>query len=110
MGLLGMVTYSTEKRIKEIGVRKVMGASVSEIVQVLSWNFLKLLLIAGSIALPIGFASGFILQKVFIFHSSINIHLMLGFFVSILTIAIGAISYFSIKAALMNPVKSLRSE
>ncbi|MBP6237772.1 MAG: ABC transporter permease [Saprospiraceae bacterium] len=110
MGLLGMVIYSTEKRVKEIGVRKVMGASVSEIVRVLSWNFMKLILIAGAISLPIGFVSGFVLQKIFIFHSNININLMLGFFISILVIGLSTIGFFSIKAALMNPVKSLRSE
>ncbi len=110
MGLLGMVIYSTEKRVKEIGVRKVMGASVSEIVRVLSWNFMKLILIAGAISLPLGFVSGFVLQKIFIFHSNININLMLGFFISILVIGLSTIGFFSIKAALMNPVKSLRSE
>ncbi|MBK8053180.1 MAG: ABC transporter permease [Saprospiraceae bacterium] len=110
MGLLGIVIYSTEKRTKEVGVRKVMGASLTEIVRVLSWSFMKLLLIAGTISLPIGFALGLVTQKIFTFHSNININLMLGFFVSILVIAVCTIGFFSIKAALMNPAKSLRSE
>lgn len=110
MGLLGIITYSTEKRVKEIGIRKVMGANVMEIVKILSWSFTKLLLIAGGIALPVGFASGLLLYKVFIFHSKINIGLMVGFFISILAIALGTIIYFSIKAALTNPVKSLKTE
>lgn len=110
MGLLGMVTYSTEKRIKEIGIRKVMGASVWAIVKILSWSFMKLLLIAGLIALPIGYVSGLVILKVFTFHASINIGLMGAFFALILIIAIGTISYQAIKAALLNPVKSLKTE
>lgn len=110
MGLLGMVTYSTEKRIKEIGIRKVMGASIWEIVKILSWSFMKLLLIAGIIALPIGYASGLFLLSVFSFHTSINIELMSLFFALVFMIAILTISFQVIKAALMNPVNSLRSE
>lgn len=110
MGLLGMVTYSTEKRIKEIGIRKVMGASIWEIVKILSWSFMKLLLIAGIVALPIGYASGIFLLSIFTFHTGINIELMGLFFCLVFAIAILTISYQVVKAALMNPVKSLRSE
>ncbi|WP_315815940.1 ABC transporter permease [Paraflavitalea speifideaquila] len=59
LGLLGMVIYSTETRRKEIGIRKVMGASIAIIMTLLSRSFLKLLLIAGAIALPIGYLLGF---------------------------------------------------
>jgi putative ABC transport system permease protein len=110
MGLLGMVTYSTEKRIREIGIRKVMGSSVWGIVKILSWSFMKLLLIASAIALPVGYLSGLILVKIFTFHANINIGLMVAFFAIILIIAIGTISYQAIRAALMNPVKSLKTE
>lgn len=110
MGLLGMVTYTTEKRIKEIGIRKVLGASIWEIVKILSWSFMKLLLIAGIIALPIGYISGLLLLSVFTFHTSINIELMSLFFCLVFLIAIFTISYQVIKTALMNPVISLRSE
>ncbi|WP_435357051.1 ABC transporter permease [Emticicia sp. SJ17W-69] len=110
MGLLGMVTYSTEKRIKEIGIRKVMGASIWEIVKILSWSFMKLLLIAGIIALPIGYVSGLFLLSIFTFHTSINIELMSLFFCLVFMIAILTISYQVIKTAMMNPVRSLRSE
>lgn len=67
MGLLGMVIYSTEKRIKEIGIRKVMGASVLEVVKILSWSFMKLLLIAGVIALPFGYVGGKLFNSVLYF-------------------------------------------
>lgn len=110
MGLLGMVIYTTEKRVKEIGIRKVMGASVSEIVKILSWSFLKLLLIAGLIALPIGIFGGILFNGIFIFNNGLNFSLMSIFFIAVLSIAILSIAYYSIRAALTNPVKSLRAE
>ena len=110
MGLLGMVIYSTEKRIKEIGIRKVMGASVWEVVEILSWSFMKLLLIAGLIALPIGYLSGRFFNSVFVFHTTLNYGLMALFFALVFMIAIFTIGYYAMRAALMNPVTSLRAE
>lgn len=110
MGLLGMVTYETEKRIKEIGIRKVIGASVFEIVKILSWRFIKLLLIAGAIALPIGYVSGFVLYKVFTFHTDVNLGLMILSILGIFGIALLTIGYKTMRAAAANPVKSLRTE
>ena len=110
MGLLGMVIYTTEKRVKEIGIRKVMGASVMEVVKILSWSFLKLLLIAGLIALPIGIFGGILFNSIFIFNNGLNFSLMSVFFITVLLIAILTIAYYSMRAALTNPVKSLRAE
>ncbi|MEZ4900842.1 MAG: FtsX-like permease family protein [Spirosomataceae bacterium] len=110
MGLLGMVTYSTEKRYKEIGIRKVMGATVWEVVKILSWSFMKLLFIAGAIALPLGFVEGQFFHGVFTYHTSINWGLMGFFFAIVVGSAIFTIAYYATKAALMNPVKSLRNE
>lgn len=110
MGLLGMVIYSTEKRIKEVGIRKVMGASIWEVVKILSWSFMKLLLIAGVIAIPIGYATGLFLLSIFTFHTTMNYGLMVIFFAIVFMIAISTIAYYAFRAALMNPVKSLRSE
>ena len=110
MGLLGMVTYSTEKRYKEIGIRKVMGASVVEIVRLLSWSFLKLLLIAGLVALPIGYLAGYFLTSVFTYHPGINVGLMILFLGIVLLIAVVTIAYYTTRAALMNPVKSLKTD
>lgn len=110
MGLLGMVTYSTEKRIKEIGIRKIMGASVWEIVKILSWSFLTLIIIAGAIALPIGFLEAQVFNSVFIYHTNINFGLMGFFFGLVCAIAVAIIAFQAIKAALTNPVESLRSE
>lgn len=110
MGLLGMVIYTTEKRIKEIGIRKVLGASVMEVVKILSWSFLKLLLIAGLIALPIGIFGGIFFNGIFIFNNGLNFSLMVIFFTTVLLIAILTIAYYSMRAALSNPVKSLKAE
>ncbi|HLO46386.1 MAG TPA: ABC transporter permease [Leadbetterella sp.] len=110
MGLLGMVIYTTEKRIKEIGIRKVVGASIAQVVRILSWSFLKLLLIAGCIALPIGVLSGLFFNSIFTFNNGVNFSLMALFFASVLLIAILTIAYYSLRAALTNPVNSLRSE
>jgi putative ABC transport system permease protein len=110
MGLLGMVIYTTEKRIKEIGIRKVLGASVMEVVKILSWSFLKLLLIAGLIALPIGIFGGILFNGIFIFNNGLNFSLMVIFFTTVLLIAILTIAYYSMRAALSNPVKSLKAE
>ena len=110
MGLLGILTYTTEKRVKEIGIRKVMGASAREIVKIMSWSFIKLLLIASLIAIPIGVGSGFLFNQVFIFGNGINF-LYMGFFLLVIVgIAFFAVGAYAYKAALMNPVKSLKVE
>lgn len=110
MGLLGIVTYSTEKRFREVSIRKVMGASVLQIAQILSWEFMKLLLIAGSIALPIGYFSGLWFTNFFTFHPPINFTLMSISFGLVLAAGILTVGYYAVKAALVNPVESLRSE
>ncbi len=110
MGLLGIVTYTTEKRVKEIGIRKVMGASVKQITQTLSWSFVKLLLIAGVISVPIGYGLGLMVLSLFTFHQGMNLLLMMGSFGFILLIALFTIGGMAVRAAIVNPVKSLRSE
>lgn len=110
MGLFGMVTYSTEKRIKEIGIRKVVGASVSQIVNLISWSYIKLLIIAGLIALPISYITGKMFESLFIYHDKLNMSLMIFFLVIIFMITIATICVQVIRSASVNPVKSLRTE
>ncbi len=110
LGLLGMVTYTTQKRIKEIGIRKVMGASALKITQTLSWSFIKLMSIAGLIALPIGYLAGLFFTNFFAFNNGINMYLIGFLFCCIFLVALITIATISIKSALVNPVKSLRSE
>lgn len=110
LGLLGLATYTAQIRTKEIGVRKVLGASVSGIIKLLTKDFVVLVLIAIGIATPIAwFAMSRWLQD---YAYKINI----GWSVFVvagalsITIAIFTISFQAIKAAIANPVKSLRTE
>jgi putative ABC transport system permease protein len=110
MGLLGMVTYNTEKRVKEIGIRKVMGATVMAIVKELSRSYVKLVIIAACIAMPIGYVSGYFFLKLFTFNNGVNIGLMGFLFFIVFSIALSAIAVKAIQAAIANPAKSLRTE
>ncbi|QJD78649.1 ABC transporter permease [Spirosoma rhododendri] len=110
LGLFGLVAFAAEQRTKEIGVRKVLGASVASIVGLLSRDFLKLVLIAVIIASPLAwYAMHRWLQN---FAYKIDLAWWLFALAGLLTtgIALLTVSFQSIRAALVNPVKSLRSE
>lgn len=110
LGLLGLASYSTMQRTKEIGVRKVMGASVGSIVGLLSKDFLKLVLLAFLIASPIAYYGMHQWLQSFAYRTDIQWWVFLSAAILSTTIAFATVSFQSIKAALMNPVKSLRSE
>ena len=110
LGLFGLATYTAEQRIKEIGVRKVLGASVVNLTALLSKDFLKLVLIANGIAFPLAWwATGLWLQE-FAYHITIEWWIFLVAGGSAMFIALLTISYQAIKAALADPVKSLKTE
>lgn len=110
LGLFGLATFTAEQRTKEIGVRKVLGASVPNIVLLLSRDFTKLVIVAFLIATPVSYLM--IIKWLENFASRIDIGW--GTFIiagtAVLLIALLTVSYQSIKAALANPVKSLRNE
>jgi putative ABC transport system permease protein len=110
LGLFGLATHTAEQRTKEIGVRKVLGASVPSIIALLSKDFLKLILIALVIASPIAWWAMNQWLKDFAYKVDIDwwIFALAGLLAT--GIALLTVSFQSIKAALMNPVKSLRSE
>jgi putative ABC transport system permease protein len=110
LGLLGLASYSTIQRTKEIGVRKVLGASTSNIVNLLSIDFLKLVLIAFVIAAPIAWFS--MQQWLQNFAYRINLGLWAFLFAGLLAVVIAflTVSFQAVKAAVTNPVKSLRTE
>ena len=110
LGLFGLAAYAAEQRTKEIGIRKVLGATVSNIVSMLSKDFLKLVLIASLIAFPVAwwFMNKWLEDFAYRIHISWWVF-VLASFVSIF-IAIITVSFQAIKAALANPVKNLRTE
>jgi predicted permease len=110
LGLFGLATFTAEQRIKEIGVRKVLGASVQSIVGLLSTDLLRLVFIAIVISSPLGWYTMHRWLENFAYKVSIEWWVFVVAGLLAVVIALLTISFQSIKAALMNPVKSLRSE
>ncbi len=110
MGLFGLAIFSAEQRNKEIGIRKVLGASVASIVALLSADFLKLSLLAILIASPIAWYTMTEWLRDFTYRTDLPWWVFVMSGTLVLGIAILTVSFQSVKAALMNPVKSLRSE
>jgi putative ABC transport system permease protein len=110
LGLLGLSMFMAELRTKEIGVRKVLGASVSSIVALLSQDFLKLVVIAILIASPVAWYGMHSWLQDFAYHTEINWWVFALAGILSIAIALFTVSFQSVKAALMNPVKSLKSD
>jgi len=110
LGLLGLAMFTAERRTKEIGIRKVLGASVQNMVTMLSADFLKLILIATVIAFPLGWLAMNKWLQDFAYPTPISWWVFALAGGATLLIAILTVSFQAAKAALMNPVKSLRSE
>ena len=110
LGLFGLATYTAEQRTKEIGIRKVLGASVTSVTKMLSKDFIKLVFIACLIAFPVAwFAMNKWLQS-FAYRINISWWIFLAASVIAILIAVITVSFQAVKAAIANPVKSLRSE
>jgi putative ABC transport system permease protein len=110
MGLFGLATYAAEQRVKEIGVRKVLGASVSNITTLLSKDFIKLVIISIIVASPVAY---FLMNKwlqEFAYRINIYWWIFLAAGIMALLIALFTVSFQAIKAAIANPIKSLRTE
>ncbi|MBA4850742.1 ABC transporter permease [Emticicia sp. BO119] len=110
LGLFGLVAYTAVKRTKEIGVRKVLGASVSSILALLSKDFIGLVILAFIIAAPVAY---FIMQKwlrSFAYHTNISWWVFAAAGAGALVFTLLTMSFQAIRAALANPVKSLKNE
>jgi putative ABC transport system permease protein len=110
LGLFGLASFMIQQRTKEIGVRKVLGASVTGIVGLLSKEFVKLVLAANLIAWPLAY---FVMKRWlqdFAYRVDINVTTFVLAAVLALVIALLTVSYQAIKAALANPVEALRYE
>ncbi|HOY18123.1 MAG TPA: ABC transporter permease [Haliscomenobacter sp.] len=110
LGLFGLASFMTVQRTKEIGVRKVLGASVGQILQLLYREFAILVLIAFLVATPLAWYAAHQWLQTYAFRTELNWMLFVLPFLLVLLIALLTVSFQSIKAALANPVKSLRSE
>jgi putative ABC transport system permease protein len=110
LGLLGLASFSIEQRTKEIGIRKVFGASMKEITFMLSKEFLQLVIISGIIASPIVYylLSGWL--EDFAYKADITFDIFIYSILISIFIAFSTISYHAVKASLTNPIKSLKYE
>ncbi|AFK03714.1 protein of unknown function DUF214 [Emticicia oligotrophica DSM 17448] len=110
IGLFGLSSLATEKRFKEIGVRKVLGASTNSIVRILSIDFLKLILIAYLIAAPAAYYAAEQLLQSYPYRIQQGADMFLLTIIGLLMVGLLTVSYQAMKAAMMNPVKSLKTE
>ena len=110
LGLFGLATFTAEQRTKEIGVRKVLGASIGQLIALLSKDFLKLVLVACLIAFPLGYWAMSMWLQDFVYRINISWWIFVFAGAGAIAIALLTVSYQAIKAALMNPVKSLKTE
>lgn len=110
LGLFGLSAHSAELRTKEIGIRKVMGATIPDVLTLMSGEFLKLILLSFLLAIPISYLAATSWLNEFTYRTDIGPDIFLIAGLGAFIIAIITVSWQSLKAALMNPVDSLRSE
>jgi putative ABC transport system permease protein len=110
LGLFGLASYSAERRIREIGIRKVMGASINSLILLLSRHFIRLVLVANLIAWPLAFWAIHRWLEDYAYRVPISWWVFVLAGVTALLIALVTVSLLALKAAVANPVKSLRSE
>ncbi len=110
LGLIGLASFVAEQHTKEIGIRKVLGASIAQLWKLLSGNFVILVLISSAIAIPLSyyFMNNWLLN--YQYHTEISWKTFIVTILGALMITLCTVSYQAIKAAMANPVKSLRSE
>jgi hypothetical protein len=110
LGLFGLAAYAAERRTKEIGIRKVMGATIPSIVSLLSKDFLQLVFIGALVAIPLSWYMMHQWLRNFAYRVEIGAGVFLLAILSVVLIALITVSFQSIRAALANPVDSLRNE
>ena len=110
LGLFGLSAYTVQQRFKEIGIRKVLGASVGDIVVTLSRDFILLISIAIVIAIPAAWWASAKWLQGFSYRTSVTWDVFAVAALATILLAIITVSFRAIKAALVNPVKSLRTE
>jgi len=110
LGLLGMASYTTEMRIKEIGIRKVFGTSVSSVAYLLSKDYIKLILYSAVFAIPAAYFLSSMFYQLFAFRPGLSLWVLPAAPIFILVLALITISSQTVKAALANPSETLKEE
>ncbi|MDH5466923.1 MAG: ABC transporter permease [Candidatus Aminicenantes bacterium] len=109
-GLLGMATYTAEMRVKEIGIRKVLGASVSGMAYLLSKDYIRLIVVSAVFALPAGYFLSGSMMQFFAFRPGLSLWVLPGALAFVLALALVTIGSQTVRAALANPIETLREE
>ncbi len=110
LGMLGVVTHNMERRVKEVGVRKVMGAGVGQIIRLLSWSFVKLILIAALVGLPLGGFLGSLFLHIFTYRATPGIWVYAACLGSLSLVGMLTIGIQTYRTATSNPAITLRQE
>src|SRR6185369_2412038 len=110
LGLLGLIAFTTQQRQKEISIRKVMGANVSQLIPLITRNFVALVGLSCLIAFPVAwyFMSNWL--KIFPYNTGLNLMPFLLSAVTVLVITIITVTFHTLRAAIANPVKALKTE
>ena len=110
MGLFGLITFTAEQKTKEIGIRKVLGASIPNIIGLLSKDFIRLVLIANGLAFPIAYYFMNDWLQGFAYKTEIGANVFVVAGMLAIAIALLTVIYQAVKSALMNPVESLKTD
>ncbi len=110
LGVFGLASYTAEQKIKEVGIRKVMGASVGQVVRMFIWVFLKIFLVAGVIAVPMAYKVTDYWLQGFVYRAPVTVWVFGFSLIGLLGITVLTVGYETWKAARANPVNSLRTE
>jgi putative ABC transport system permease protein len=110
LGLFGLAAFTTVQRTKEIGIRRVLGANITSITMLIARNFLIMIGIAILIAIPSAWYAGNQWLQDFAFRIPVQAWVFIAASVATILIALVTVGFHSVRSALMNPVKSLRTE
>lgn len=110
LGMLGVVTHSMEKRVKEVGIRKVMGAGVGQMMRLLSWGFVKLIFIAAVVGVPLGALLGSLFLHIFTYRATPGIWIYAVCLGSLSLVGVLTIGIQTYRTAMLNPAITLRQE
>ncbi len=110
LGVFGLASYTAEQKTKEVGIRKVFGAGVKQMVGMFLWVFVKIFLVAAFIAIPVAYFASYKWLQDFAYKTTISPIVFISSLLGLLIVTLGTISYEIWRSARANPVKSLRTE